>query len=291
MWVGAATTHNRPEASSGDMAPTCDDVKHDCQKPLFIHHLSTRAQAYWLISIAVATTPQPNKQRPPSYRHKLNCLRLMPMEQINTGPSKHLPLLGRDYRLSYLWKGLQELRSATGSDSSHTSVEEKKALLEQIQDAVERCLGHMKWKQRKWLIGGISALRNMSMEDWVRQKEEGSLICDLVAHKAQVIKEIQELDALGTESGHGKVQECVSGLIHPGGSATADGNTKAKNKDQDPTGHARQRRAGRPDMRRITKPRHRWLLSKDSARRASRRRNATRGESCQSPTRPAETSP
>lgn len=259
------------------MASTCDDIKHDHQKPPFVHHSSTRAQAYWLISISVATTRQSNKQRPSSYQQKLNCLRLTPMEKEDMDPSKHLPLIGRDHRLSYLWKGLQELNSATGSDSSHTSVEEKKALLEQIQDAVERCLGHMKWKQRKWLIGGISALRKMSIEDRARQKEEGSLVCDLLAHKAQVIKKIKDLDPLGAESSHREAQDSVPDMIRPGGPATADESTKAKNKDQDTTGHARSRRAGRPNMRRTSKPRHRWLVSKDSARKANGPRNATRG--------------
>lgn len=110
--------------------------------------------------------------------------------------NKHGLLLSQDHHLASLWNDMQKakhtLMGARSTASAHNN--NKRQILKWALDAVELCLGHLRWKQRRWLKGGVAAVKAITPALAFEQKQEGNLFRDLLLQKAQLARELAALE-------------------------------------------------------------------------------------------------
>lgn len=159
-------------------------------------------------------------------------------------------LLEQDDRLACLWDDLHRLAKAHSQQKGDGYVEKKRELAKKGK-AVELCLGQLRWKQRKWLGGGVSALKAIRTEEQLLQMQQGLLFRYLLAEKTRLKREVMALDS------NKQLRERLDCEGMPGGYEAAPGGDETRQK------HCRTRvvepQICRMAMRRISKPRHRWL--------------------------------
>ena len=108
---------------------------------------------------------------------------------------RHRALFARDAYLAQLWKELQEARLiGVATDNPHLD-EQRREGWKKREKIIEVSRGYLKWKQRKWLSGGVAALKSMDAGEQKRQRQEGLLFCNLISEKLQLLSEVVSVDS------------------------------------------------------------------------------------------------
>ena len=170
---------------------------------------------------------------------------------IGDDPDTHRLLFARDAYLARLWNELQEAKlTGVVTDNPHLD-EQRREGWKKREKIIEISLGYLKWKQRKWLSGGVTALKSMDAGEQRRQRQEGSLFCNLISEKLQLDSEVVSMDSGPNQmKGWSRDQIFLKRMrsIYP-----------ARNNKRGELMEMPEAIGSRVDKKRLTKPRHRWL--------------------------------
>ncbi len=176
------------------------------------------------------------------------------MDEPSAGRNKHQALLARDGHLSHLWDKLQLARCGYMTTNDKVSIRERTDRLRRAAHAVDVCLGYLKWKQRRWLRGGVMAIKTMDATEQIRQRQEGCLFRDVLTEKARILTELQgskpDKDFHGSKSAGGS-GSIVNRTASP--AQALEGNVQHGSSETLPL------QTRRLETRRASKPRYRWL--------------------------------
>lgn len=115
---------------------------------------------------------------------------------ITSLAKKHEMLLAREPALVLLWRKLERAQRAAAGLSVSAGRAERTEALKSAEGAVATCLAYLRLKQRKWLShGGVAAIKSISHDEQMGQKEEGSLYSDLLGLRERMQRRLLAIAA------------------------------------------------------------------------------------------------
>ncbi|KAI9757577.1 MAG: hypothetical protein M4579_003389 [Chaenotheca gracillima] len=110
----------------------------------------------------------------------------------------HCGVLQRDPALRILWDQVRAAHAKCEASEKLLGTLSKIKAAEHAVDAINACLELLRAKQRTWLTFGKTRLKEMTKEEVLAEKEEGSLFRDLVADKKALEAFVQKSKRFGT---------------------------------------------------------------------------------------------